>query len=66
MGAGSPIFNLVQALATIANAFAQNLSGLNAPPSQMWSMSILSVCLLHLQYHRPAPVAQMLIRLLQM
>ena len=33
MGAGNPTANLVQALATIANAFAQNLSGPNAPPS---------------------------------
>ena len=35
MAAGNPIANLVQALATIVNAFAQNLSRPNAPPSQM-------------------------------
>ena len=43
MAAGDPTTNLVQALATIANAFTQNQSGPNAPPSQTWSTSVLSV-----------------------
>ena len=42
MAAEDPTANLVQALATIANAFVQNQSGRNAPPSQTWSMSISS------------------------
>lgn len=41
MAAGDPTANLVQVLATIANAFAQNQSGPNAP--QMWPMSVSSV-----------------------
>ena len=43
MATGDPIANLVPALATIANAFAQNQSGPNVPPSQMWSKFVSSV-----------------------
>ena len=43
MAAGNPTANLVQALATIANAFSQNQSGPNAPLSQTWSTSVTSV-----------------------
>ena len=44
MATGDPIANLVPALATIANAFSQNQSGPNVPPSRTkFVSSVMSV-----------------------